>query len=194
MIDAKELLQRYSIEELNEAAEQYFVKITDHTYLLTKPFATADECAKMMFQFSAVIQGLQLLPRMDIVDFGAGTCWASHLLTQFGLRVHATDVSPTALAIGRRRYELHPPMGSQPEPTFHTYDGYRLPFPDKSMHRVVCFDAFHHVPNPAQLLAEMARVLKDDGIAGFSEPGPEHSHTELSQKEMAITQSWRAIS
>ena len=47
-----------------------------------------------------------------------------------------------------------------------------------------CFDAFHHVPNPAEVLAELGRVLKPGGIAGFCEPGPNHSKTAQSQFEM----------
>jgi hypothetical protein len=49
---------------------------------------------------------------------------------------------------------------------------------------VVCFDAFHHAVNPDEMLREFARVLKPAGIAGFAEPGPEHSTTAHSQYEM----------
>jgi hypothetical protein len=40
------------------------------------------------------------------------------------------------------------------------------------------------VPNAADVLKEMARVLRPGGIAGFSEPGAGHSHTEQAQYEM----------
>ena len=49
---------------------------------------------------------------------------------------------------------------------------------------MVCFDAFHHAPNPAEIIREFARVLKPGGIAGFAEPGPHHSQTPQSQFEM----------
>ena len=52
------------------------------------------------------------------------------------------------------------------------------------MDRVMCLDAFHHVHNPQHILAEMSRVLTPIGIAGFSEPGPNHSWTDQSQFEM----------
>ena len=47
------------------------------------------------------------------------------------------------------------------------------------------FSAFHHVPNPEQVLAEMFRVLKPGGIVGFVEPGMGHSSAPQSQLEMS---------
>jgi SAM-dependent methyltransferase len=121
---------------------------------------------------------------MTVLDFGAGTCWTSRFLTQLGCRVKAVDVSPTALDLGRRLFERQPVLGSQPEPEFLVFDGYRFDLPDASVDRVLSFDAFHHVPNPAEVIREMARVLRPGGIAAFSEPGPRHSIQPQSQYEM----------
>lgn len=40
------------------------------------------------------------------------------------------------------------------------------------------------MPNPKEVLRELARVLKTGGIAGFCEPGPAHSRSEGAQLEM----------
>jgi hypothetical protein len=69
-------------------------------------------------------------------------------------------------------------------PTFLPFDGRRIDLPDESVDRIVSFDAFHHVPNGAEVLAEFGRVLTRGGIAGFSEPGPQHSRSPQSQYEM----------
>jgi len=186
MIDVRDLLKRFSTDELNRKAEDYFARIEDRTYLLAKPFAEFEECAKALFSFAALLQGLRLAKGMEVMEFGAGPAWCAHLLTQLGCKVYAVDVSKTALDIARERHARHPPFGAQPEPEFLAYDGYRLPFPDASLDRILCFDAFHHVPNPEPLLAEMGRVLRADGIAGFAEPGPHHSHGVDAQSEMEI--------
>jgi hypothetical protein len=54
---------------------------------------------------------------------------------------------------------------------------------DGSVDRILCFDAFHHVPNQQEILDEMGRVLRDGGKAGFSEPGEGHSTSADSIKE-----------
>jgi hypothetical protein len=69
-------------------------------------------------------------------------------------------------------------------PEFVVFDGRHFDLPDASMDRIVCLNAFHHVPNPADVLKEMARVLRPGGIAGFSEPGAGHSRTAQAQYEM----------
>jgi SAM-dependent methyltransferase len=101
-----------------------------------------------------------------------------------GLKVTAADVSRTALAIGEELFRRQPPIGERPPPRFLHFDGRRLELPDGCVDRVFCLDAFHHVPNQREVLAELARVLRDGGVAGFSEPGPEHSRTPQSQYEM----------
>jgi SAM-dependent methyltransferase len=94
------------------------------------------------------------------------------------------DVSPTALRIAQELLDRNPLIGDKPAPRFLTFDGRRIDLPDGSVDRIVCFDAFHHAPNPEDVLAEFARVLAPGGIAAFAEPGPEHSRTAQSQYEM----------
>jgi SAM-dependent methyltransferase len=138
----------------------------------------------LLVNFAQVVRGLKLLPDMTIVDFGAGSCWTSRFLSQLGLRVIAVDVSSTALKIGEELYKRTPLVGDQPQARFLHFDGHTLDLPDESVDRISCWDAFHHVPNPGKVLMEMARVLKPGGIAGFSEPGPDHSKSPQSQYEM----------
>jgi SAM-dependent methyltransferase len=121
---------------------------------------------------------------MRVLDFGAGTGWATRILTQMGCAVTSVDVSKTALGLGAQLLEDLPVVGDHHPPEFLRFDGRRLPLDDGSVDRVFCFDAFHHVPNPAEVLAEIGRVLRDGGIAGFNEPGPNHSRTPQSQFEM----------
>lgn len=183
-IDVRQLIKELSVEELCQTAEEFFARLPNWDYLHSKPFAAVNETPELLVCFAQVVQGLNLLPDMSILDFGAGSCWTSRFLSQMGLKVIALDVSQSALKIGRELYKRQPLIGDQPPPRFVHFDGHRFDLPDHSVDRISCWDAFHHVPNQAQVLREMGRVLKQGGIAGFSEPGPDHSKGAQSQYEM----------
>jgi ubiquinone/menaquinone biosynthesis C-methylase UbiE len=184
LIDVQSLIAAKSVEEHCRLAEEYFAHLGDWTHHLAKPYGAVDETPQLLVNFAVIIQGLQLCPGMSVLEFGAGTCWAARILTQLGCKVIAADVSATALRIGQELFARHPPLGNRPAPEFLLFDGQRLEIENASVERVICLDAFHHVPNPGQVLAELGRVLAPGGIAGFAEPGPEHSRTAQSQYEM----------
>ncbi|MBD0370146.1 MAG: class I SAM-dependent methyltransferase [Pyrinomonadaceae bacterium] len=188
MIDVRQLIKALSVEELNKTAEDYFAQLESWEHHLAKPFADIIETPELLVSFAHVLQVLSLAPGMSVLDFGAGTCWSSHLLTQLGCEVTALDVSETALKIGQELYRRHTVFGNQPEPKFLHFDGYRVELPDESIDRILCIDAFHHIANTEQVLKEMARVLKEGGVAAFSEPGPNHSRTPQAQYEMRMHQ------
>jgi hypothetical protein len=105
------------------------------------------------------------------------------MLNRCGCRTISVDVSPTALALGRAVFERDPRTNWSLDPQFLTYDGRRLPVDNASCDSVVLNDAFHHVPNQRELLQEMARVLRPDGIVVMSEPGRGHGTAEHSVQE-----------
>jgi SAM-dependent methyltransferase len=155
---------------------------------LTKPFSQPHEVPSLLAGMAAVLDGLRLFPGAAVLEFGAGTGWLSRFLTQLGCRVTLLDVSPTALAIARELYERLPVIGDRPPPQFLLFDGRRIDLPDGSIDRILCFHAVHHVPDPAGMIREFARVLGPGGIAGFAEPGPTHSKAPFSQFEMRTYQ------
>ena len=183
-IEVKKLIAETPIEELNRTAEAYFASLTDWEDHLAKPFSRAEDAPQLLINLGVTIQGLNLTPGMTVLEYGAGTGWLSRFLTQLGCRTILLDVSPTALNIARELFARQRPIGDRPEPQFLVFDGRRIDLPDASVDRIVCFDAFHHAPNPEEVLREFGRVLKPGGIAAFAEPGPEHSKTAQSQYEM----------
>lgn len=166
------------------SAEKYFSGLRDWDFHLAKPFASSHDAPDHLINLAAAIQSLRLMPGVRVLEFGAGTGWASRYLTQLGCRMILLDVSQTALEIAKELYRRHPVIGDQPPPEFLLFEGRRIDLPDASVERILCFDAFHHAPNPEVVLSEFGRVLVDGGRAVFSEPGPAHSKTEQSQYEM----------
>ena len=183
-IEVKDLVARTPIEELNRTAEEYFSSLTDWDDHLAKPFGTVVDAPRLLQNAATLLHGLQLKPGTTVLEFGAGTGWLSRYLTQLGCRVILVDVSATALKIARELYARVPVIGDRPAPAFLHFDGRRIHVPDASVERILSFDAFHHVPNPEEVLREFGRILTPGGIAGFAEPGAQHSLTPMSQFEM----------
>ncbi len=183
-VDVRALTGQVSIAELNRAAEDYFATITDREYHLAKPFGNVDETPQLLIDVATMVQGLRLRPGAVVLEFGAGTGWLSRFLTQLGCRVILLDVSATALAMARELYDRVPVLGDRPAPEFLLYDGRTINLADISVDRIVSLHAFHHAPNPDRVVAEFGRILRPGGIAGFAEPGPDHSRSAQSQFEM----------
>jgi len=190
-VDAQQLNTMLTVEELAHTSENYYRSTLEFSdRYLAKPFADPHDAPDLLSSFAHLLGGLRLAPGMTVLDFGAGACWTTRCLTQFGCAAIALDVSPTALELGQELYSRLPPIGTPPPPRFLLFDGRRIELPDSSVDRIVCFDAFHHVPNPADVMLELGRVLRPGGIAGFSEPGRHHSEGSRSQYEM---KNYRAL-
>ncbi len=185
MIDPKDVIAQYSVEELNRTAEEYFEQITDPTNLFTKPFSNIAEAPALLESVGLLLSGVRLGHGMTVLEFAAGSCWLSKYISQLRCKTISVDVSQTALNYGKQLFDEYPSPGKQvAEPEFVLFDGFKLDLPDESVDRIVCNDGFHHVPNQEQVLAEFCRVLRPGGIAGFSEPGRNHSKTPVSQHDM----------
>jgi SAM-dependent methyltransferase len=185
LINPKDVIARLGVDTLNSTAEAYFSRITDPIPQLGKPFTDLLEAPDILYKFGLLLSGLKLGKTMTVLDFGAGTCWLSRLLNQLQCVTISIDVSKTALDLGKRLFAEYPIVGSPiAEPKFLHFDGHNIDLPDDSVDRIVCFDALHHIPNQHQILKELGRILKLGGIAGFSEPGRQHSRSPQSQSEM----------
>jgi SAM-dependent methyltransferase len=172
-------------DTLNAAAERYFAEHMDEVHLLDKPFSEPAALSRRLIDVGVLIDGLRLEPGDTVLELGAGSCWLSHLLNRFGCRTIAVDVSSSALAIGRRVFERDPRTNWSLDPQFLVYDGHTVPVADGTVDRVVIYDAYHHLPNPARLLREIRRTLRPDGIVAMSEPGRGHAEAGLALAEAA---------
>ena len=172
-----------NLARFNQASERYFADYKDQEFLLGKPYTDTMNFARRLFDIGVIVHWLRLSPGEVVVELGAGTCWLSHFLNRFGCKTIAVDVSSTALELGKQLFERDPQTNWALAPEFRVYDGHRLPLSDGSADKMLVYDAFHHVPNQAEILREMARVLKDGGVVAMCEPGSGHGRSELSKLE-----------
>lgn len=171
-------------DSLNRAADAYFTAFSDHEYLLSKPFSDGQGFPRTLFNLGAILTSLDVRPGQVVVEFGAGSCWVSHFLNRFGCKTISVDVSRNALDLGRAMFERSASTRWELCPEFVPYDGHSLPLADASCDRIVVFDAFHHVPNQREILKEMLRILRPDGLVGMSEPGLGHADSDASRHEV----------
>lgn len=175
------------VAEYNAAAERYYAADAHPQRLIEKPFGDTPHFARHLIAAGLLIEGARLRPGDTVAELGAGSCWLSHFLNRYGCRTIAIDVSASALALGRQLFERDPRTDWSLDPQFLTYAGQTLPLRDAACDRIVVYDAFHHVPNQREILAEMHRVLAADGIAAMSEPGYGHASAWTSLVESGST-------
>ena len=109
-----------------------------------------------------------------VLDLGCGTGYGAVSLAASGHRVIGLDrVLHASLAAGPRGGPLGPVA-----PRFVRGDLERLPFAARSVGCVASFQVIEHFADPSAYLAEVARVLRPDGVALFSTPNRLQSDRE----------------
>jgi SAM-dependent methyltransferase len=91
-----------------------------------------------------------------VLDLACGAGYGTRILRAAGAEVVALDLDR-----GCARAAGPPALCGRAE---------RLPLRDASLDAVVCFEAIEHVPEPARVLDEIARVLARSGVAFLSTP------------------------
>ena len=92
-----------------------------------------------------------------VLELATGTGLIAKSIVNAAARIEATDASVEMIAEAKRDNQsakLH----------FSVQDMFRLPYTDKSFDVVIVSNALHIVPQPEKALAEIHRVLKDDGV------------------------------
>jgi SAM-dependent methyltransferase len=99
----------------------------------------------------------------DILDVACGTGYGSALLARSGNHVLGVDVSTEAVA--QATHDFGSPLIS-----FAVGDAARLPATTNSVDYVVSFETIEHLQEPAEFVAEVARVLRPGGTLLLSTP------------------------
>ena len=92
-----------------------------------------------------------------VLELATGTGLIAKNIVSSAAHIEATDASPEMIAEAKRdnhSAKLH----------FSLQDMFHLPYADGSFDVVIVANALHIVPEPEKALAEIRRVLKDDGV------------------------------
>ena len=92
-----------------------------------------------------------------VLELASGTGLIAKNIVNAAAHIEATDASVEMIVEARRdnhSAKLH----------FSVQDMFRLPYANQSFDVVIVSNALHIVPQPEKALAEIRRVLKDDGV------------------------------
>lgn len=119
-----------------------------------------------LVRFIEIRRVRSLLEQLDaraghrVLEVGVG---AGNILEQIrGCDLYGVDISEYIVKRAKER------LGARA--TIIIADGAELPFEDKSFDRVYCSEVLEHVISPKEVVAEMHRVVKDDGNVVISVP------------------------
>ena len=174
-----------SMARVSDAAERADEK-QDLTTSLNFPLHWTSLSLSWAYLFDFSVACELLAPRPDdlVLDFAAGTCWATELLHRVGVRTVSVDLSLEMMRRGRQRLTTDNRLVLRSDAVFVTARGQDLPFAEGTFDGVLCLNALHHQPSYAHALGEIFRVLKPGGRAVFSEPGTAHADEPLSRFRM----------
>ena len=92
-----------------------------------------------------------------VLELATGTGLIAKSIVNTAARIEATDASVEMIAEAKRDNQ-------SAKLYFSVQDMFRLPYADESFEVVIVSNALHIVPQPEKALAEIHRVLKDDGV------------------------------
>ncbi len=92
-----------------------------------------------------------------VLELATGTGLIAKSIVNAAAHIEATDASVEMIAEAKRDNQ-------SAKLYFSVQDMFRLPYADESFEVVIVSNALHIVPQPEKALAEIHRVLKDDGV------------------------------
>ncbi len=103
-----------------------------------------------------------------VLDLACGVGYGSAHLAAAATRVVGGDVDADAIAYATHRY-------GRDNVEFRVMDAAAIPLADASVDVVCSFETIEHLPDRDAYLAEVARVLRDDGVYLVSTPRAERT-------------------
>jgi ubiquinone/menaquinone biosynthesis C-methylase UbiE len=102
----------------------------------------------------------ELNTSLNVLDIGTGTGIIPFSICSKVSSVIATDISPEMIQIAKQKQE----NSNIKNIDFQVQDSYNLTFPDNSFDVVIASNLLHLLYEPEKPIAEVKRVLKDNGI------------------------------
>lgn len=121
-----------------------------------------------------------LVKGKTVLDIASGSGYGSSLLGEAAGHVYGVDIDEEAITYAKKNY-------GSPSVEFLVGDGVSIPLEENSVDVVVSFETIEHIEDYRTFMAEVKRVLKDDGLFILSTPNdvefPETNHFHIHEFE-----------
>lgn len=99
-----------------------------------------------------------------VLDYGSGEGYGARFLADVATSVLGVDIDTQAVSHARDLHE------SRTNLEFRALQDHRLLEEENSFDVITCFEVIEHVPNPDDVIVELARLLKSEGVLLISTP------------------------
>jgi SAM-dependent methyltransferase len=164
--------------------DQLFYPIVTHFTYALQPSAAA----RLKFVRESVKNINEEQQTFADLGCGAGMMLCEVLMTKPTWTGHGLDISPAAI---RYAQGLAGHKGVSERASFHNGDISRLPFASESLDLLIASEVVEHMPDPAQVVAEMTRVLRPGGRLILTMPL--ESHTPAHALTLDQPEDFRAL-
>lgn len=111
------------------------------------------------------------LNRKSVLDIASGEGFGSNILAKYAQKVTGIDISIEAVRYAAEKYKSE-------NLNFIQGDAIEIPLKDKSVDIIVSFETIEHLDKHNEMMLEIKRVLKDNGILIISSPD-KYNYSEL---------------
>uniref|UniRef100_UPI0016606D9F class I SAM-dependent methyltransferase n=1 Tax=Stenotrophomonas maltophilia TaxID=40324 RepID=UPI0016606D9F len=110
---------------------------------------------------------LPIVEGKDVLDVASGEGYGSAMLASRARSVRGVDISPEAVDHATERYAALSNLG------YVQGSAAAIPLPDDCVDVVVSFETIEHLMEQKEMMAEVRRVLRPDGVLVMSSPNKE---------------------
>lgn len=148
---------------LKKDAEDYKIESREKFHKQAEKYDSGNKGKHARSLYESVINKLDELSFNNLLNVGCGTGNLLKLIsTRYDVQISGVDLTPKMLNITRIK------LGDEAD--LKVADSEELPFDNDKFDMVICTDSFHHYPHPEKVLAEIRRVLQQDGMLLIADP------------------------
>jgi len=148
---------------LKKDAEDYKIESREKFHKQAEKYDSGNKGKHARSLYESVLNKLDELSFSNLLDVGCGTGNLLKLISsKYDVKIAGVDLTPKMLNIARIK------LGDEAD--LKVSDSEELPFDDNKFDMVICTDSFHHYPHPEKVLAEIGRVLENNGMLLIADP------------------------